>query len=41
MFVFFGGLGFQVCHSLGGGTGSGMGMLLISNIREEYTFWPY
>merc|ERR1711897_49670 len=28
--------GFQVCHSLGGGTGSGMGSLLISKIREEY-----
>jgi tubulin beta len=29
-------LGFQVCHSLGGGTGSGMGTLLISKIREEF-----
>ncbi|XP_059455158.1 tubulin beta-1 chain-like [Corylus avellana] len=29
-------LGFQFCHSLGGGTGSGMGTLLISKIREEY-----
>lgn len=28
--------GFQVCHSLGGGTGSGMGTLLISKIREEF-----
>jgi len=28
--------GFQVTHSLGGGTGSGMGTLLISKIREEY-----
>ncbi|KAI3861383.1 hypothetical protein MKW98_000335 [Papaver atlanticum] len=28
--------GFQVCHSLGGGTGSGMGTLLISKMREEY-----
>ena len=28
--------GFQVCHSLGGGTGSGMGTLLISKVREEY-----
>ncbi|XVE69180.1 hypothetical protein DITRI_Ditri09bG0130400 [Diplodiscus trichospermus] len=28
--------GFQVCHSLGGGTGSGMRTLLISKIREEY-----
>ncbi|CAD6338715.1 unnamed protein product [Miscanthus lutarioriparius] len=26
----------EVCHSLGGGTGSGMGTLLISKIREEY-----
>lgn len=35
-FGFSGILGFQVCHSLGGGTGSGMGTLLISKIREEY-----
>jgi len=28
--------GFQVCHSLGGGTGSGMGTLLISKICEEF-----
>lgn len=28
--------GFQVSHSLGGGTGSGMGTLLISKMREEY-----
>lgn len=28
--------GFQLAHSLGGGTGSGMGTLLISKIREEY-----
>merc|ERR1712182_76141 len=28
--------GFQMTHSLGGGTGSGMGTLLISKIREEY-----
>ncbi|XP_049848104.1 tubulin beta chain-like [Schistocerca gregaria] len=28
--------GFQICHSLGGGTGSGMGTLLVSKIREEY-----
>ena len=27
--------GFQMCHSLGGGTGSGMGTLLISKVREE------
>ncbi|XP_066323559.1 tubulin beta-7 chain-like [Miscanthus floridulus] len=27
--------GFQVCHSLNGGTGSGLGTLLISKIREE------
>ena len=29
-------IGFQISHSLGGGTGSGMGTLLISKIREEY-----
>ncbi len=29
--------GFQCCHSLGGGTGSGMGTLLLSKIREEYS----
>ena len=28
--------GFQLAHSMGGGTGSGMGTLLISKIREEY-----
>jgi len=28
--------GFQLTHSLGGGTGSGMGSLLIAKIREEY-----
>lgn len=28
--------GFQVSHSLGGGTGSGLGTLLVSKIREEY-----
>lgn len=28
--------GFQLAHSLGGGTGSGMGTLLISKVREEY-----
>ncbi|KAG8179003.1 hypothetical protein JTE90_014006 [Oedothorax gibbosus] len=28
--------GFQLAHSLGGGTGSGMGTLLVSKIREEY-----
>ena len=28
--------GFQIAHSLGGGTGSGMGTLLISKLREEY-----
>ncbi|XP_055126100.1 tubulin beta-8 chain isoform X6 [Symphalangus syndactylus] len=28
--------GFQLTHSLGGGTGSGMGTLLLSKIREEY-----
>ena len=28
--------GFQLCHSLGGETGSGMGALLVSKIRGEY-----
>ena len=28
--------GFQLCHSLGGGTGSGMGTLIISKIKEEF-----
>lgn len=28
--------GFQLTHSVGGGTGSGMGTLIISKIREEY-----
>ncbi|KAI5474543.1 tubulin beta-1 chain [Pseudohyphozyma bogoriensis] len=28
--------GFQLLHSLGGGTGSGLGCLLISKLREEY-----
>jgi len=28
--------GFQICQSLGGGTGSGMGTLLLSKIKEEY-----
>ena len=28
--------GFQLVHSMGGGTGAGMGTLLISKIREEY-----
>ena len=28
--------GFQLTHSLGGGTGSGMGTLLISKMKEEY-----
>jgi tubulin beta len=28
--------GFQVTHSLGGGTGSGMGTLLVQKIREDY-----
>jgi tubulin beta len=28
--------GFQLTHSLGGGTGAGMGTLMISKIREEY-----
>ncbi|ANB15403.1 beta-tubulin [Sugiyamaella lignohabitans] len=29
--------GFQVAHSLGGGTGSGLGTLLLNRIREEYS----
>jgi len=28
--------GFQLCHSLGGGTGSGLGTLLINKAREEF-----
>jgi tubulin beta len=28
--------GFQLVHSIGGGTGSGLGCLLLSKIREEY-----
>jgi tubulin beta len=28
--------GFQITHSLGGGTGSGMGSLILSKVREEY-----
>lgn len=28
--------GFQLCHSLGGGTGSGLGTLLVSRCREEF-----
>ncbi|KAF9448548.1 beta-tubulin 2 tubb2 [Macrolepiota fuliginosa MF-IS2] len=28
--------GFQVVHSLGGGTGAGLGSLLLSKLREEY-----
>jgi len=28
--------GFQLCHSLGGGTGSGMGTLLLLKIRDTY-----
>jgi len=28
--------GFQICHSLGGGTGSGMGTLLLLKIRDSY-----
>src|SRR5271155_3467309 len=28
--------GFQITHSLGGGTGAGMGTLLLNKIREEY-----
>ncbi|KAJ8934168.1 hypothetical protein NQ314_013550 [Rhamnusium bicolor] len=28
--------GFQVVHSIGGGTGSGMACLLLEKIKEEY-----
>lgn len=28
--------GFQICHSLGGGTGSGLGTLIISKLREDH-----
>lgn len=28
--------GFQMTHSLGGGTGAGMGTLIIAKIREEF-----
>jgi tubulin beta len=28
--------GFQICHSLGGGTGSGLGTLLLLKIRDNY-----
>lgn len=28
--------GFQLCHSLGGGTGSGLGTLLTTKIKEEF-----
>jgi len=28
--------GFQITHSMGGGTGSGMGTLLVSKIREDF-----
>ncbi|KAJ2233323.1 Tubulin beta-4A chain [Coemansia sp. RSA 485] len=28
--------GFQICHSIGGGTGSGLGSLMLQKIREEY-----
>jgi len=29
--------GFQLTHSLGGGTGAGMGTLLVSKLKEEYS----
>ena len=28
--------GFQLSHSLGGGTGSGLGTLLLKRVREDY-----
>ena len=30
--------GFQITHSLGGGTGSGLGSLLLSKIREVLAY---
>jgi len=29
--------GFQLCHSIGGGTGSGLGTLLVSKLQEEFS----
>ncbi len=29
--------GFQLCHSLGGGTGSGLGTLLLKRVREDFS----
>lgn len=29
-------LGFHLFHSLGGGTGSGLGLLILNEIRDEY-----
>ena len=31
--------GFQLAHSLGGGTGSGLGTLLISKVAIDRKFW--
>ena len=28
--------GFQLCHALGGGTGSGLGSLILSKLKEDY-----
>ena len=28
--------GFQLCHSLGGGTGSGLGTRILTSLQEEY-----
>lgn len=28
--------GFQMIHSLGGGTGSGLGSLILNKLREEF-----
>eukprot|EP01091_Cochliopodium_minus_P008930 TRINITY_DN2103_c0_g1_i3.p1 TRINITY_DN2103_c0_g1~~TRINITY_DN2103_c0_g1_i3.p1 ORF type:complete len:472 (+),score=132.61 TRINITY_DN2103_c0_g1_i3:56-1417(+) len=28
--------GFQMCHSIGGGTGSGMGTLILQKLKEDY-----
>jgi len=30
--------GFQISHSIGGGTGSGLGSLIISRLKEEYPY---
>ncbi len=32
--------GFQMIHSLGGGTGAGLGSLMLSKFREVVSFFP-